>query len=71
MTSAALPPSPPVRPLRCPSPSMQWLYNLQLSFYISSVFMILLWEIRRRDFAAMFTHHLVTVVLIAASMHLR
>jgi ceramide synthetase len=50
---------------------MQWLYNLQLSFYISSVFMILLWEIRRRDFAAMFTHHLVTVVLIAASMHLR
>ncbi|KAF8058828.1 ASC1-like protein 3 [Scenedesmus sp. PABB004] len=49
---------------------MQLLYSLELGFYIASVFMIVAWEVRRRDFAAMFAHHVATVVLIAASLHL-
>lgn len=48
---------------------MQLLYNLELGFYISSVFMILCWEIRRKDFAAMFSHHIATVILISASLY--
>jgi ceramide synthetase len=46
------------------------LYDAQLSFYFSSIFMIIFWEVRRKDFAAMFTHHIVTVALLAASARL-
>ncbi|GBF93647.1 hypothetical protein Rsub_06750 [Raphidocelis subcapitata] len=50
------------------SPKMRALYDAELSFYFSSVFMLLFWEVRRKDFAVMFTHHLVTVGLLAASL---
>jgi ceramide synthetase len=49
---------------------MQLLYCLELGFYIASVFMILFWEIRRKDFTAMFSHHIATVILISASLQL-
>jgi ceramide synthetase len=57
----------------CPACSlpMQLLYHLELGFYIASVFMILCWEIRRKDFAAMFSHHIATVILISASLYLK
>eukprot|EP00775_Hariotina_reticulata_P011992 gene11992-12136_t len=47
------------------------LYHLELAFYISSIFMIVLWEVRRKDFTAMFSHHIATVILIATSWHFR
>lgn len=47
---------------------MRALYDAELSFYFSSVFMLLFWEVRRNDFAVMFTHHIVTVGLLAASL---
>lgn len=50
---------------------MVLLYNLELGFYISSIFMIVLWEVRRKDFVAMFSHHVVTVILISASLYYR
>jgi ceramide synthetase len=50
---------------------MQLLYHLELGFYIASVFMILCWEIRRKDFAAMFSHHIATVILISASLYMK
>lgn len=50
---------------------MQVLYNCQLSFYCSSIFTIIFWEVRRNDFAVMFTHHIITVALISASLQLR
>eukprot|EP00879_Flechtneria_rotunda_P020173 GHRR01021214.1.p1 GENE.GHRR01021214.1~~GHRR01021214.1.p1 ORF type:complete len:255 (+),score=47.31 GHRR01021214.1:334-1098(+) len=48
---------------------MQLLYTLELGFYISSIFMILCWEVRRKDFAVMFSHHVITTVLIASSLY--
>lgn len=56
--------------LSCRLP-MQLLYHMELGFYIASVFMILFWEIRRKDFAAMFSHHIATVVLISASLYMK
>lgn len=56
--------------LSCRLP-MQLLYHMELGFYIASVFMILFWEIRRRDFAAMFSHHIATVILISASLYMK
>lgn len=50
---------------------MQVLYHLELGFYVASVFMILFWEIRRKDFAAMFSHHIATVILISASLYFK
>lgn len=50
---------------------MRALYDAELSFYVSSVFMILFWEVQRNDFAVMFTHHIVTVGLLGASLHYR
>lgn len=55
----------------CCRPPMQLLYNLELGFYISSIFMIVHWEVKRKDFLAMFSHHIVTVILISASMYFR
>jgi hypothetical protein len=48
---------------------MALLYNLELGFYISSIFMIIFWEIRRKDFAVMFSHHIATTLLVGASLH--
>ncbi|KAI8467093.1 MAG: LAG1-domain-containing protein [Monoraphidium minutum] len=50
---------------------MRALYDAELAFYVSSVFMILFWEVRRNDFPVMFTHHVITVALIGASLRLR
>lgn len=50
---------------------MRLLYHGQLGFYVSSIFMIIFWEIRRRDFAVMFSHHIATALLIGASLHYR
>jgi hypothetical protein len=50
---------------------MRLLYNFELGFYISSIFMIQLWEVRRKDHWPMFSHHIATATLIAASMHFR
>ena len=50
---------------------MSVLYGAQLPFYVASVAMILTWEVRRADFAAMLGHHVITTALIAASAHYR
>jgi hypothetical protein len=50
---------------------MRLLYNLELGFYISSIFMIQVWEVRRKDHWPMFSHHIATATLIATSMHFR
>ena len=50
---------------------MALLYGAQLPFYVASFGMILTWEVRRKDFAAMLAHHVITASLIAASAHYR
>lgn len=42
-------------------------YMCQCGFYMYSIAAILLWETRRKDFAVMFTHHIITVILIGTS----
>uniref|UniRef100_A0A0R0L423 TLC domain-containing protein n=1 Tax=Glycine max TaxID=3847 RepID=A0A0R0L423_SOYBN len=42
-------------------------YMCQCGFYIYSIAAILTWETRRKDFAVMFTHHVITVLLIGIS----
>ena len=42
-------------------------YLAEAAFYGASTFMLLWWEVRRADFRAMLTHHLVTCALIAGS----
>ena len=42
-------------------------YAAELTFYLSSTFMLVLWEERRKDFHVMMLHHLMSVFLIAAS----
>jgi hypothetical protein len=49
---------------------MQLQYCLESSFYISSIGMLLVWEVRRKDFLAMCIHHIATVVLQGASYSL-
>lgn len=45
-------------PLREPPPLRLSLYYLaEGAFYLASLFMLLHWEVKRRDFAAMLTHH--------------
>lgn len=48
---------------------MRLLYNLELGFYVSSIFMIQVWEVRRKDHWPMFGHHIAAATLIATSMH--
>ncbi len=50
---------------------MRLQYCLESSFYISSIAMLLMWEVRRKDFWAMLVHHIATVFLQAASYRLR
>ncbi|CAK0784620.1 hypothetical protein CVIRNUC_007824 [Coccomyxa viridis] len=45
-------------------------YAAEGAFYTASVFMLLLWEERRKDFWVMMLHHLVTFALITASYSL-
>lgn len=49
---------------------MKAYYAAEGAFYTASVFMLLLWEERRKDFWAMLLHHLVTFALITASYSL-
>ncbi|KAK7362637.1 hypothetical protein VNO77_04755 [Canavalia gladiata] len=42
-------------------------YMSQCGFYIYSIAAILTWETRRKDFSVMFTHHIITVLLIGCS----
>ena len=42
-------------------------YAAEGAFYTASVAMLLVWEERRRDFAPMLAHHIVSVALIGAS----
>ena len=46
-------------------------YCTELGFYIASIGMLIFWEVRRRDFAAMMIHHLATVSLIVGSYYLK
>ncbi|KAL2630076.1 hypothetical protein R1flu_014762 [Riccia fluitans] len=54
-----------------PNQSMKFplksLYVVQSGFYLFSVGALLFWETRRKDFAVMMTHHIVTVGLLACS----
>eukprot|EP00798_Chlamydomonas_sp_ICE-L_P030299 gene30299-35287_t len=47
--------------------SMQVMYCWQMSYYVSSTWMLALWEIPRKDMRAMMLHHIATVILIALS----
>ncbi len=42
-------------------------YAAEGAFYTASIFMLVAWEERRKDFHVMMVHHLATSVLIAAS----
>ncbi|KAK9811896.1 hypothetical protein WJX72_012030 [[Myrmecia] bisecta] len=46
---------------------LRTLYCVEMAHYLSSVFMLLLWETRRKDFLVMMTHHLATLALIVLS----
>lgn len=47
------------------------LYYFELAFYLASMFMLLWWEARRKDFAVMMLHHVVTATLIGLSLRLK
>lgn len=44
--------------------SLRLFYMCQCGFYIYSIFALIAWETRRKDFAVMMSHHVVTSVLI-------
>ncbi|GHP09378.1 hypothetical protein PPROV_000811300 [Pycnococcus provasolii] len=48
---------------RCDSATKN-LYAAELGFYVASIGMLLVWEVRRKDFAVMLTHHVITSLLI-------
>ena len=52
-------------------PRLAFYYLAEAAFYGASTFMLLWWEVRRADFAAMLTHHVATCVLIGGSHILR
>nr|GME20456.1 LAG1 longevity assurance homolog 2-like [Ipomoea batatas] len=43
------------------------VYMCQCGFYIYSIAALLVWETRRKDFAVMMSHHIITVILISYS----
>ncbi|PHT97430.1 LAG1 longevity assurance -like protein 2 [Capsicum chinense] len=43
------------------------IYMCQCGFYLYSIAALLVWETRRKDFAVMMSHHIVTVILISFS----
>uniref|UniRef100_A0A8R7Q7H5 TLC domain-containing protein n=1 Tax=Triticum urartu TaxID=4572 RepID=A0A8R7Q7H5_TRIUA len=47
--------------------SLRLFYMCQCGFYIYSIFALIAWETRRKDFAVMMSHHVVTSVLIGYS----
>lgn len=44
--------------------SMRWLYALETAYYLATTVMLAFWEVPRKDFQVMMTHHLATVVSI-------
>ncbi|XP_019165278.1 PREDICTED: LAG1 longevity assurance homolog 2-like [Ipomoea nil] len=48
-------------------PSIILLYMCQCGFYVYSIAALLVWETRRKDFAVMMSHHIITVILISYS----
>ncbi|KAJ9159576.1 hypothetical protein P3X46_025078 [Hevea brasiliensis] len=46
---------------------LKLFYMCQCGFYIYSIAALLTWETRRKDFAVMMSHHVVTVILIGYS----
>ncbi|EFH70467.1 hypothetical protein ARALYDRAFT_891879 [Arabidopsis lyrata subsp. lyrata] len=47
--------------------SLEFFYMCQCGFYVYSVAALLEWETRRKDFAVMMSHHIVTIILISSS----
>ncbi|KAG9155616.1 hypothetical protein Leryth_017038 [Lithospermum erythrorhizon] len=47
--------------------SIKIIYMCQCGFYTYSIAALLTWETRRKDFAVMMAHHVVTVILISYS----
>ena len=43
------------------------VYMYAAGFYVYSIFDLLLWETRRKDFGVMMSHHVATIVLIVVS----
>ncbi|KDP42279.1 hypothetical protein JCGZ_01603 [Jatropha curcas] len=54
----------PDHELRLP---LKLFYMCQCGFYIYSIAALLTWETRRKDFAVMMSHHVITVMLIGCS----
>lgn len=46
---------------------LKLLYMCQCGFYVYSIAALLTWETRRKDFAVMMSHHVITVILIGFS----
>ncbi|XP_023645774.1 LAG1 longevity assurance homolog 2 isoform X2 [Capsella rubella] len=46
---------------------LELFYMCQCGFYVYSVAALLAWETRRKDFAVMMSHHIITIILIASS----
>ncbi|XP_009609380.1 ceramide synthase LOH2 [Nicotiana tomentosiformis] len=49
------------------SSGIKLIYMCQCGFYVYSIAALLVWETRRKDFAVMMSHHIVTVILISYS----
>ncbi|KAB2050985.1 hypothetical protein ERO13_A12G024100v2 [Gossypium hirsutum] len=47
--------------------SLSLFYMCQCGFYIYSIFALLTWETRRKDFSVMMSHHIITSILIGYS----
>ncbi|KAI4375985.1 hypothetical protein MLD38_013790 [Melastoma candidum] len=48
-------------------PQLKLYYMCQCAFYLYSIAVLLKWETRRKDFAVMMSHHVITVILIGYS----
>ncbi|CAH2036258.1 unnamed protein product [Thlaspi arvense] len=47
--------------------SLKLYYMCQCGFYVYSVAALVAWETRRKDFAVMMSHHIITIILIGSS----
>lgn len=47
--------------------SLKFYYTCQCGFYLYSIVALVTWETRRKDFAVMMSHHVITVFLIGYS----
>ena len=46
---------------------IKWLYFVQCGFYLHSIYGTIYMDTKRKDFAAMMIHHILTVALIFLS----